>query len=105
MATAPPLLDATPHAEANVAGELFADVVFDRPLDHAYTYAVPESLRDNVAVGKRVLAPFGRGDKAAPGVCVRLTETAPTRSVKELTRVLDDEPLLTDNLLRLTRWM
>ena len=43
---------------------LFAEVVFDRPLDHAYTYAVPDDLREPVAVGKRVLAPFGKGDKA-----------------------------------------
>jgi primosomal protein N' (replication factor Y) (superfamily II helicase) len=84
---------------------LFADVVFDRPLDHAFTYAVGEELRDRIAVGKRVRAPFGRGDKATVGYCVRLSETPPTRQVKELVGVLDDEALLTDNLLRLTRWM
>src|SRR5207244_3156040 len=84
---------------------LFAEVVFDRPLDHGYTYAVPDSMRDVIAVGKRVQAPFGKGDKATVGYCVGLTETAPERSVKELRRVLDDEALLTPNLLRLTRWM
>src|SRR5579884_745823 len=84
---------------------LFAEVVFDRPLDHAYTYAVPEALREAVAVGKRVQAPFGRGDKATVGYCVGLSEAAPERPVKEVTRVLDDEALLTPNLLRLTRWM
>jgi primosomal protein N' (replication factor Y) len=85
--------------------ELFADVVFDRPLDHAYSYAVPDGLRAQVAVGKRVRAPFGKGDKPTAGFCVRLSETAPSRTVKELYGVLDDEPILTPNLLRLTRWM
>src|SRR5437870_1893773 len=84
---------------------LFADVIFDRPLDHAYSYAVPDSLRESVEVGKRVLAPFGRGDTATPGYCVQLSEAAPPRPVKELNRVLDEEPLLTADLLRLTRWM
>jgi primosomal protein N' (replication factor Y) len=84
---------------------LFAEVVFDRPLDHAYSYAVPEDLRAAVAVGKRVLAPFGKGDKPTVGYCVRLSPIAPGRSVKELRRVLDDEALLTPDLLRLTRWM
>jgi primosomal protein N' (replication factor Y) len=84
---------------------LFADVVFDRPLDHAFTYAVGESLRGRVAVGKRVRVPFGRGDKATIGYCIRLTDCPPGRTVKELLDVLDEEPLLTDNLLRLTRWM
>jgi primosomal protein N' (replication factor Y) len=91
-------------ARASAAG-LFADIVFDRPLDHAYTYAVPEELRGAVAVGKRVLAPFGRGDKATVGYCIGLSETGPDREVKEVRRVLDDEALLTPNLLRLTRWM
>ena len=84
---------------------LFAEVVFDRPLDHAYTYAVPDYLRERVAVGKRVLAPFGKGEKAAVGHCVRLSETQPARAVKELRQVLDDEVLLTADLLRLTRWI
>src|SRR5207249_3543111 len=82
----------------------FAEVVFDRPLDTAYTYGVPEALREVVAVGKRVQAPFGRGDKQTVGFCVGVTETPPGRAVKLITQVLDDEPLLDDNLLRLTRW-
>jgi primosomal protein N' (replication factor Y) len=93
---------AVPTAQAS---GLFAEVVFDRPLDHAYTYAVPDGLRDAIAVGKRVQAPFGRGDKATVGYCVGLTETAPERPVKEVTRILDDEALLTPDLMRLTRWM
>ena len=84
---------------------LFADVVFDRPLDHAYTYAVPAGLREAIGVGKRVLAPFGKGDRAAPGYCVRLSESGPERTLKELRQVLDEEVLLTPDLLRLTRWM
>jgi primosomal protein N' (replication factor Y) len=87
------------------AAGLFADVVFDRPLDHAFTYAVGAGLRDRIAVGKRVRAPFGRGDKSAVGYCVRLSDVAPPRQVKELLEVLDEQALLTDSLLRLTRWM
>src|ERR1700694_2168801 len=79
--------------EVPSASGLFAEVVFDRPLDHAYTYAVPESLRDVLAVGKRVQAPFGKGDKTTVGYCVGLSEAAPERSVKELRRVLDDKAL------------
>jgi len=83
----------------------FADVVFDRPLDVAFTYAVGDELRAKIGVGKRVRAPFGRGDRATVGYCVRLSETAPPRAVKEIIAVVDEEALLDDNLLRLTRWM
>src|SRR3954468_18907635 len=85
---------------------LFADVVLDRPLDHAFSYLVPEALRERVAIGKRVRVPFGRGDRPAIGYCVGLGETPPAvaaRSIKEVQEVLDDEVLLTDHLLRLTR--
>lgn len=87
------------------AAGTFADVVFDRPLDHAYSYAVPDDLVDRLAVGKRVEAPFGRGDTGTVGYCVRVHDVPPLRTVKAITRVLDDEALLTDSLLRLTRWM
>lgn len=93
--------EATPQASTG----LFAEVVFDRPLDHAYTYAVPEALREQIGIGKRVQAPFGRGDRATVGYCVGLSETAPERAVKEIVKVLDAEALLTEPLLRLTRWM
>src|SRR5436305_7843824 len=99
-ADAPP----PPAGPATVAG-LFAEVVFDRPLDTAYSYAVPESLHEAIAIGKRVEAPFGRGDTATVGYCVGLRTRGPDRAVKPLFRVLDDEALLTDDLLRLTRWM
>jgi primosomal protein N' (replication factor Y) len=91
--------------EAPVSAGLFADIVFDRPLDAAYTYAVPDHLLDAVGVGKRVEAPFGRGDKTTIGYCVGLKTDVPSREVKAILRVLDDEALLTNNLLRLTRWM
>ena len=55
-----------PEAAPPATGQ-FAEVVFDRPLDHAYTYAVPEPLRDAIAVGKRVQAPFGKGDRTTIG--------------------------------------
>src|SRR3712207_4606026 len=84
---------------------LYAEVVFDRPLDHPFTYAVGQELLHQVSVGKRVRVPFGRGDRSIIGYCVGLTDVHPGRAVKEILAVLDEESLLTDPLLRLTRWM
>ena len=86
-------------------GGLFADIVFDRPLDHAYTYTVPDHLAGRIGVGKRVEAPFGKGDRGTPGFCVRVTDRPPTREVKAVARVLDDDALVDDHLMKLTRWM
>ena len=86
---------------------LFADVVFDRPLDHAYTYAVPDYLVAKIGVGKRVEVPFGKGGKATAGFCVRVTDVAPTShyEIKSVTRVLDDDAIVDEHLMKLTRWM
>jgi primosomal protein N' (replication factor Y) (superfamily II helicase) len=84
---------------------IFADIVLDRPLDHAYSYAVPVELVEQMAVGKRVLVPFGRGDQLTEGFCVGLSHDRPVREVKSVSKVLDETALLDDSLLKLTRWM
>jgi primosomal protein N' (replication factor Y) (superfamily II helicase) len=108
----PELFDAEPEpalvpppVPARTKQGLFAEIVFDRPLDQAFTYGVPDELRSQLAVGKRVLAPFGRGDRATHGFVVQVTDKTPERKVKQIQRVLDEEALLTPSLLRLTRWL
>src|SRR5580692_8976759 len=85
----------------------FADIVFDRPLDHAFTYAIPNDLLNKIGVGKRVEAPLGKGGKTTTGFCVRVTDIPPSASfeVKSITRVLDVDALVDDHLMKLTRWM
>src|SRR5947209_14474165 len=100
----PTLFGEPPPARLPLSGE-YAEIVFDRPLDHAYSYAVPEALRAALTIGKRVLAPFGKGDRHTVGYCVGLTPQPPGRAVKNLLAVLDEESLLTPHLLKLTRWM
>src|SRR5205809_73697 len=84
---------------------LFADVVLDRPLDVAFTYAVPPELHAAVAVGKRVRVPLGRGNRPVVGYCVNVHDAPPARATKPVLAVLDEESLVTDQLLQLTRWM
>jgi len=66
---------------------------------------VPEELADLIVAGKRVLAPFGRGNRPTIGYCVELTTEPPDRRLKKVSRLLDSHALLTPALLRLTRWM
>ena len=69
---------------------VFAEVVFDRPIDQAYTYAVPEALRDRITVGQRVECSFGRGDKGLIGYVIGIGDVAPQRAVKSILRFADD---------------
>jgi primosomal protein N' (replication factor Y) len=96
-----------PPAATGPFSGLFADIVFDRPLDHAFTYAIPTDLVGKVGVGKRVEAPLGKGGKTTSGFCVRVTDQPPSASfeIKSVVRVLDDDALVDDHLMQLTRWM
>ncbi len=84
---------------------LFAEVVFNRPLEQSFTYGIPRQLEARVQPGVRVKVPLGRGDRPAIGYCVAVSGKSPSYAVKPILAVLDDKPLLTPPLLELTRWM
>jgi primosomal protein N' (replication factor Y) (superfamily II helicase) len=81
----------------------YADVVIPSGPDRAFTYLVPEDLQASIAVGCRVLVPFGR--KYATGLVVRTPETTPLTSLKPVADVLDVGPSFSPALLALCRWI
>lgn len=86
---------------------LVAEIALTRTFDQTFTYAVPESLRDVIAPGKRVEVPFGKGNRKELAFCVGLTQGPQTgnRRLKEIAGVVDREPLVDAHLLELTRWI
>jgi primosomal protein N' (replication factor Y) (superfamily II helicase) len=82
----------------------FCNVALQVPLRTTFAYAVPESLREIVHPGTRVLVPFRK--KAMVGVVVELTEHAPEGTkIREITKALDHEPALTPKLIELGHWI
>ena len=78
--------------------------VFDKLFD----YLVPSAFTDSVQVGKRVLVPFGRGNKKKQGIIFELSPVSGDISVeklKSICSVLDDEPVLSKELLKLAEFM
>jgi primosomal protein N' (replication factor Y) len=82
---------------------LYCDVSLPVPLDQVFTYSLPETLRHRVRRGSRVLAPFGARKLA--GIVLRTHSERPASSTKELLRLLDEEPALDDELLKLGSWI
>jgi len=78
----------------------FCDVALPVPLDRVFTYAAGSS---DPAVGARVLVPF-RNEKLA-GVVVRLHDDPPPVEAKPMLSVLDEEPVLSPELMELGRWI
>ena len=85
------------------AAPRFCDVSLPVPVDQAFTYALPETLRHRVKTGCRVLAPFGKRKLA--GVVLRTHDDPPRAEAREVLRLLDEEPALDAELLKLGRWI
>ncbi len=96
-----------PAAEAaSSAGQLVAQVAFNRPLENTFSYLVPDRFRDAIEPGKRVRAPFGRGNHRMVGFCVAVgPPPGDARELKEIDAVVDRDPLVSPTMLELTRWI
>ena len=88
------------------ASAVYCDVAIQRPVRTAFTYFVPTKFASQVAPGVRVLVPFGSRREVAVVVALRSDagELSATR-VKPISGVLDEEPVVDDELLELTKWM
>jgi primosomal protein N' (replication factor Y) len=78
----------------------FCDVALPVPLDRVFTYSLGESHPD---IGARVLVPF-RNEKLA-GVVMRLHDEPLPVEAKPLISVLDEEPVLSPQLMELGKWI
>ena len=74
---------------------------FDREFD----YLIPPHLAPDCAVGKRVLVPFGRGDRRRQGIVTSILSGESNEGLKEIVCVLDSEPVMSESLLSVARFM
>jgi primosomal protein N' (replication factor Y) len=81
---------------------LYCDVSLPVPLDQPFTYALPRRL-GNALPGCRVVVPFG--NRKLTGIVLSVEAGAPPLPTKEITRLLDEEPVLDAELLSLGRWI
>ena len=99
-----PEADSTPpKSEIRNPKSLFCDVSLPVPLDQAFTYALPETLRHRVAPGCRVVVPFG--PRRLTGVVLRTHDNPPEMEAREALRLLDAQPVLDEELLTLGKWI
>jgi primosomal protein N' (replication factor Y) len=82
---------------------LYCDVSLPVPLDQPFTYALPETLRHRVRPGARVTVPFGA--RRLTGVVLGCHSEPPEAPVREVFRLLDEEPVIDAGLMALARWV
>lgn len=86
----------------------YAEVALPVPLRRTFTYRLPAGFCSEVCEGSRVLVPFGRSMQtgfvtellAEPNDDLSIDES----SIKDIQELIDERPLITPEILRLTKW-
>ncbi|MBN1663768.1 MAG: primosomal protein N' [Deltaproteobacteria bacterium] len=82
---------------------MFVRVAINIPSEKTFTYSAPPDIERDIAVGKRVLVPFGK--RKATGYILELTDCADCEDVKDIIDVLDAEPLFSPDDLAFYQWL
>lgn len=82
----------------------YVDVILPLPLEGTFTYSVPEPMVAQVRMGVRVLVPLGRS-KTYTAMAMRLHSEKPEFETRPIIQVIDAEPVLIEQQLRLWQWI
>lgn len=96
-------------SESEVKAPLYVKVAVPLHVSQTFTYRLPEAARELAQVGSRVLVPLGRS--AVTAFIVELLpdlsshRTLTDTDIRSLEKVLDPTPLITPEVLEITRWV
>ncbi len=83
---------------------MFCHVVFPLPFKNAFTYSIPDQLKDPVEIGKRVIAPFGK--RVLTGFVIGVSESTDLKErIKPIRDVLDERPIFDSASLKFYEWI
>ncbi len=74
-------------------------------IDRPYSYLVPAELMERLRPGMRVVIPFGAGNRRCDGIVLALAGRTDARRLKSILALLDDEPVLDQEGIRLALWV
>ena len=87
---------------------MYAEVIVDvaaYPIDRPFDYSVPVSFRALIESGSRVKVPFGNRQVLGFVTALKSETDVPAEKQKSIGELLDIEPVLTREMLALTKWM
>jgi len=76
-----------------------------RKFDREYHYLAPEGQVTAIKPGMRVIVPFGESDRPVEAYVLDIVGKPVRSGLKRITRIIDDEPVLTPGMLKLAGWM
>lgn len=81
----------------------YAEVALDLPIDKTFHYRVPPRLAGGVCAGKRAWVPFGK--RRMVGYIVGVSGSSPFAALKDIEAVIDEAPIISAELMKLTKWL
>lgn len=85
--------------------ELYAEIIIPAALPKNYTWSVPENLQNDLKPGCRVEVNLGKSKKYAGVVKAIHAENPAFVETKDILNILDPEPVIHEDQLRLWEWM
>lgn len=82
---------------------VFAEVVFNLPVEGPFHYNIPESLSDKIGIGSGVFVSFG--SKILIGYVVGFVKEPQVKKTKDIEAVVRACPLVNKEMLRFTKWL
>ncbi len=82
---------------------LYASVAVPLPIATAFTYVLPQELKEKAVPGVRVRVPFR--NREIIGYLVGLEAPDTAKDLKPVLEVLDDQPVLSKEMIELTKWV
>ncbi|MFM8326625.1 MAG: hypothetical protein ACKN9U_17330, partial [Pirellulaceae bacterium] len=99
--------DQLPPWEQDAGSEVpSATIVLSEAPWGPFSYRIPDRFAGSLQPGMRVVVPLGKSNRPVLGYCmaIEVAKVAPS-SLKEVTKLVDDQPLCDGPLLKLIEWM
>ncbi|MFN9550922.1 MAG: primosomal protein N', partial [Pirellulaceae bacterium] len=99
--------DQLPPWEQDAGSEVpSATIVLSEAPWGPFSYRIPDRFAGSLQPGMRVVVPLGKSNRPVLGYCmaIEVAKVAPA-SLKEVTKLVDDQPLCDGPLLKLIEWM
>ncbi|PIS28518.1 primosomal protein N' [Candidatus Saganbacteria bacterium CG08_land_8_20_14_0_20_45_16] len=85
---------------------MYAQVLLANPARStrkAFSYSIPDHLKDKLQVGQQIIVPFGK--RKDVGFVVGFAETAEVEKTRDILEIVSEEPLFDEKQLELAKWI
>lgn len=87
----------------------YAEIIINNTnsnVDKPFTYIIGQDLIPLIKIGMRVIIPFGQGNKLIKGIVIDIVdEFHEEYKLKEIIDIIDEKPLISEDLIELSMWM